>query len=207
TGLGASNAQNPLAALNRQGRDGGFYSTGHARGDRIWHWPTMGDRVHVAGLWIWDRGHPPARTEIHPPRLIAVRRALPTLVYRDPGRRLRPALATTADIYASGDGNALHNNRQNVPPFVQPVLMNDRDYTFVIDQLLPRPSDRTPLTWTIERRPGDTAPFDAHVQPFPDGSSSHPGAHVVVTLPWQSTNAPNTAVFSRRLFVYWDDDY
>src|SRR6266566_7327196 len=46
----------------------------HQRREVIWNWPTLSDRVHVEGLWIWDRGHPPADTEIHSPRLVAIQR-------------------------------------------------------------------------------------------------------------------------------------
>jgi hypothetical protein len=70
TGLAASNDGNPLQGPNTSGDSGGFFSAGHRRRETIWNWPTIRDRVHLEGLWIWDRGHPPAETEIHPPRLV-----------------------------------------------------------------------------------------------------------------------------------------
>src|SRR5262249_15936913 len=42
--------------------------------------------------WIWDRGHPPANTEIHPPRLVAIRRDLP--IVHGPAQFLAPFKTT-----------------------------------------------------------------------------------------------------------------
>ena len=60
-----------------------FFTSGHERKDIIWNWPTYGDWVHVEGLWVWDRSHPPEKTEIHPARFIAIRRSLPTKISID----------------------------------------------------------------------------------------------------------------------------
>lgn len=77
SGLGNGNRGNIAAPYNRVGKSMGFYSAGHERGDVIWNWPTSGDWVHAEGRWVWDRGHPPYDTELHAPRLVAVRRGLP----------------------------------------------------------------------------------------------------------------------------------
>ncbi|HLK58262.1 MAG TPA: hypothetical protein VKU00_16975 [Chthonomonadaceae bacterium] len=137
-GLAAGNDGNPASAPNRLGNSFGFFSTGHTSGAQLWNWPTARDWVHVDGLWIFDRSHPPADTEIHPPRLVAVRRHLPEVFHPadEPGSFF---FSTRADIFASGDSNVYWNNRSGQPFFVQKVPMSEKDYTFNIDQTLPRP--------------------------------------------------------------------
>src|SRR5204863_681470 len=76
SGLAMSNYVNPLRSDNNVGRSGGFFSAGHERGDIIWNWPSVGDWVHVEGNYVWDRGHPPSRAEIHPARIVVIRREL-----------------------------------------------------------------------------------------------------------------------------------
>ena len=63
----------------------------------LWATPTAGDRVYAVGRWILDTGHPElgARTEMHPPRLVAVMRRLPA------GAN---GTAAQVDIFASGHG-------------------------------------------------------------------------------------------------------
>jgi hypothetical protein len=108
TGLGASNSPasvvpNPLVEDNLRGKSGGFFSAGHSRGQTIWNWPTVGDHVHVVGSWIWDRGHAPASTEIHPARLVAVQRHLPIAV--DPCRLASERLSSLkADLAQISSG-------------------------------------------------------------------------------------------------------
>jgi hypothetical protein len=46
--------------------------------------PGMGDRIYMKGRWIYDCGHPPYRTEIHPPAALVVMRREP-FVPRDYG--------------------------------------------------------------------------------------------------------------------------
>jgi hypothetical protein len=214
TGLGASNDGNPLKGPNTRGDSGGFFSAGHRRREVIWNWPTVGDWVHVEGLWIWDRGHPPAQTEIHPPRLVAVRRHLPVMTLRkvDPSgiEPSAPVLATRIDIFASGDGGAVWNNRNGVPRFVKPVIMSDRDYSFQISHLLPRPSPGAQLKWNVEKHPGDTFPIDQIVAgvtiAVPPGTPSPPSPeYALVRIPWHSRNIADTAVLARTIYLYWDE--
>jgi hypothetical protein len=211
TGLAASNDGNPLQAANEQGDSGGFFTRGHQRGDVIWNWPSLGDWVHVEGLWIWDRGHPPAQAEIHPPRLIAVRRHLPALIQPSEGIEPGPSiLATRIDLFANGDGTALRNNNPNAPPFVAPVFMNDRDYTFQISTILPRPSPNAKLKWIVEKHPGDTYPLPNIVSPVtiavPPGSPTPPSPdYILVSLRWHSQHIPNRAVLARTIYLYWDE--
>jgi hypothetical protein len=214
TGLGASNDGNPLQGPNTRGESGGFFSAAHRRGEVIWNWPTLGDRVHVEGLWIWDRGHPPADTEIHPPRLVAIQRHLPVMTRRqvDPSNiePSAPVLATRVDIFASGDGSAIWNNRLSAPPFVAPVFMNDRNYEFRVSHILPRPSPNAKLKWIVERHPGDTYPLDQIVAgvtiAVPPGQPAPPPLdYALVRLPWHSHHISNTAVLARTVYLYWDE--
>ena len=83
-------------ALNGGGPDS--YGKGQI-GLPDWAIATTNDRMYVVGRWVLDAGHPEAgdRTELHPPRLIAV-------------MRQRPAVSTASaanaqvDIYVSGHG-------------------------------------------------------------------------------------------------------
>src|SRR5262249_19341267 len=142
---------------NEAGHNCGFFSEGHRRRELFWHWPTVGDHVHVEGYWIFDRGHPPARTEIHPPRLVATQRQLPALLeLAGPGGGF--VVATQADVFASGDGGALNNNRPNVPSFVRRVPMREKDYTFKIMHNHPPPTRTAQLQWRVDLHDGDTFP-------------------------------------------------
>jgi hypothetical protein len=196
SGLGAANSGNPLTSLNKAGQSGGFFSAGHQRGQMLSFWPTPGDRVHVEGLWIWDRGHPPALTEIHPPRLVATQRQLLSTVNPDPSK-FSLSYSTEIDIFASGDTGAYYNNRPGVPAFVQKVPMNIRDYTFTMNHIIPKPSPSSQLKWLVVKAPGDTFPGNPIITP--SGPNS-----VRITIPWSSTGAPNTAVFARTIHLYWE---
>jgi hypothetical protein len=159
-------------------------------------WPTPGDRVHVEGLWIWDRGHPPALTEIHPPRLVATQRQLLSTVNPDPSK-FSLSYGTEIDVFASGDTGAFYNNRPGQPAFVQKVPMNIRDYTFTMNHIVPKPSPTSQLKWSVVRAPGDTFPGNPTI--------TASGANgVQVTVPWRSTGVPDTAVFARTIHLYWD---
>jgi hypothetical protein len=241
-GLGQGNSGNPASEPNKRGDSFGFYSAGHRRGAPIWNWPTSGDWVHVDGLWIWDRGHE-IETEIHPPRLVAVRRHNPAMV-RAPAVPTHFSFGTRVDIFGSGDSSCIWNNRTGQPFFVQKVPMSEKDYTFIIDHKLPRPAAGPPpakavlglpgsgsglslaaffqvkpplggvtpfgqpakLAFRVDKQPGDTYPGEPTIQPFPDGEPGHPTPHVKVTIPWKAQRAPDTAVFARTLYVFWDND-
>lgn len=198
---------NPCAQANRRGESCGFYSAGHAPRTEIWNWPGVNDWVHVEGEWIWDRGHPPASTEIHPPRFVAVQRDLPD---RYAPTDSRYYYATRADLFASGDGGALRNNRSTFP-FVERVPMKEKNYTVTLRQTLSRPAGAPALKVAWINRPAHSFPTsaafpDGHkVAIFSDGTADIPEPHVKVTIPWFEANAPNTAIFARTIFLYWDD--
>jgi hypothetical protein len=51
--------------------------------------------------------------------------------------------------------------------------------------------------------PRDTFPGDPEITYFPDA----PKPHVHVKIPWRSRGAPDTALFKRALYVYWDEGH
>jgi hypothetical protein len=210
SGLGADNEGNVCAPANRRGDSCGFASAGHTRGQELWSWPTEGDHVHVEGTWIFDRGHPPAETEIHSPRLMVVARKLPELVNVPDDIRVGSTnfVSTRVDMFANGDGNAFNNNTKG--PYaadygVRRVPMGDRDYVFRVEQTLMRPGPAAPLKWTIAKRPGDTFPAEPTVIAFPNGSAAKAQPHVEVHIPWKTMHAPHTAIFARTMHLYWAD--
>ena len=64
-----------------------------------WAIATSGDRMYVVGRWVLDCGHPEMgdRTEMHPPRLVAVMRQRPAVTSA-------MNAAAQVDIYVSGHG-------------------------------------------------------------------------------------------------------
>ncbi|HJT87810.1 MAG TPA: hypothetical protein VJ732_08135, partial [Bryobacteraceae bacterium] len=69
-----------------------------------WAMPTTGDRMYVVGRWVLDGGHPELgdRTEIHPPRLVAVMRQRPAV-------SSGMGAASQVDIYVSGHGGGANH--------------------------------------------------------------------------------------------------
>lgn len=198
SGLAAANRGNKHAEACRKGGTAGFASVGHERHDVIWNWPTAGDWVHVEGQWVWDRGHPPAKTEIHPIRLMATRRNLPDRIRTSSGDSV---FATRVDIYANGDGSAFHNN-QDTGAWASPVKMDSKDYSFQVLQTLPRPSKSAQLKCFVVPQKGNTYQEKLELNAtVVDGEG-----RVQVTIPWRSTQTPRTAVLGQSLYLYWDED-
>ena len=195
-GLGMANKKDPLSVDNDEGRSGGFFSSGHETGDLIWNWPVSGDWVHVEGNYVWDRGHPPATTEIHPPRLIAVKRNLPErVIIGDSSVKF----ATRIDIFASGDGSALMNNRYNSPRFVKRVNMSNKDYDFTVKLDIPRPSPSAHLKYQLTNHKGDNFSAYEMVELNDDSGTVH------ITIPWKTKNANDLEIYARTVHVYWDE--
>ena len=63
-------------------------------------WPVEGDKVWGMGRWIFDCGHYPYRTEIHPPHAVAVMRTEPSIL---PGNNL-PSDTVKTYFFLSGKG-------------------------------------------------------------------------------------------------------
>ncbi|HHG84242.1 MAG TPA: hypothetical protein ENJ82_05780, partial [Bacteroidetes bacterium] len=195
SGLGAGNKGNPCTQANCAGNSGGFFSGGHRAREALWNWPTIGDWVHLEGQWIWDRGHPPARTEIHPIRFCAVRRHLPDRIVVAEAQ----VFATRIDIFASGDGGALNNNRAEQPGFVLPVHMSDKDYAVQVRPVLPRPSAKAQLRYRIIKRAGDNHPIPLEIQIVNSGGETALDIH----LPWKGQ--ADTLLCARSIYMWWDE--
>jgi hypothetical protein len=196
SGLGMANRINPLRDDNDAGRSGGFYSAGHEMGDVIWNWAAPGDWAHVEGNYVWDRGHPPAETEIHPPRLVALKRALPDrVIIGDSSVKF----ATRIDIFASSDGGAIMNNRYNSPPFVRRVNMSSKDYDFTVKIDLARPSPKAHLRYLLNRHKGDNFSSYETITLNDDSATVH------ILIPWQTQNANDLEIYARTIEVYWDE--
>ena len=73
----------------------------------LWVHATGGDRIYTVGQWVMDGGHRGEgyRTEIHPPRLLAVMRKNHTAVPLNSATNLIPA--KQVDIYVSGHGGGI----------------------------------------------------------------------------------------------------
>lgn len=194
-GIAAGNRRNPCFELNNEGKSCGGCTAGHERGDNIWNWPTIGDWMHVEGLYVWDRGHPPANAEIHPARFMAMRRALPAKVKAYDGS---DKYATRIDIYANGDGGAMNNERSDAASFVRHTKMSSKDYQFSCKVNLSRPSTKAALYVLIERHKGDTYPLDEMVIVSADGT-------VTVSVPWHSRGIADSVIYARTVYAYWNE--
>lgn len=197
SGLAAGNKGNKYAKVCRKGGTAGFGSAGHKRGDVIWNWPTAGDWVHVEGLWIWDRGHPPAKTEIHPIRFLAIRRNLPDKIASERGDSV---FATRIDLFGNGDGTAFYNN-QDTSSWVHPVQMSSKDYTIKLTNTLPKPSDNAQLKARFVNQAGNSfnAPLEIDVES--EGSQGF----ATVIIPWKTKGVSDTSLLAKTLFLYWDE--
>lgn len=195
-GLAMANLINPIRADNNEGRSGGFYSAGHEMGDIIWNWPAPGDWVHAEGHYVWDRGHPPSTAEIHPARFTAFRRQLPArIMIGDSSVKY----ATQIDIFGSGDGGAMFNNRYNSARYVRRVNMSNKDYEFTTKIELPRPSANAKLRYKIIKHKPDTFVPDEVVEVNEDSATVH------VLIPWKTKNANDLEIYARTIDVYWDE--
>ena len=245
TGLGAANPGNICSEKNKIGESCGFASAGHQRGDHIWNWSSMGDWTHLEGLWIWDRGHPPAGAELHPLSWMVFSRHNPELVFKtkpqadpqlsateifDRKRSLQHLLAQTPsetqlyadiveqiaevqkiwinlrqhhttthwatriDLFGSGDGGALYNNRPNMPRFVQKVPIHNRDYEFVAP-LLQKVINPHHFVCSFQKQPGNTFVAEPTWELVDNDS-------VRIKVPWKTTHQPDTAVFAQSCLCY-----
>lgn len=196
SGLGMGNKRNPIHTENDAGRSGGFASTGHELGDIIWNWPGIGDWVHVEGLLVWDRGHPPAEAEMHPPRMLVIKRQLPErVIIGDSSVKY----ATRVDVFAHGDGGAMINNRFDSKPFVRRTSMSSKDYDFTVTIDVPRPSPKAHLRYNMIRQHGDNFAYYEMIQTNDDSATAH------ITIPWMTKNANDLEVYARTINFYWDE--
>ena len=170
-------------------------------GSEIWNWPTNKDWVHVEGNWIFDKGHPPANTEIHPPQFVGIKRYLPEKYVVGTGNF---AFSTRCDIFANGDGSAMWNNKGH-DSFARHVRMSQRVFIVTFTHDLPRPNANAHLTFGWKVQKGDSYTGHPTVTVFENGTADIPQPHVMFILPWANDHVPDNAVFARTLFLYWDD--
>ncbi len=204
SGVGQNNRRNPASEACKEGKSFGFYSKGHSRRDEFWNWPTINDWVHVEGMWIWDRGHPPAKTEIHPPFLVGIQRDLPEKYAPFGDQNNLPwYFATRCDVYANSDGNVIWNNKK-LHDFGQPINMAEKDYQITFKHELPKPSPTAKLKWGWTRRPGDSF-GQPEVLVFENGTAIQHEPHIVIKMPWKTKNVANDVTFAQTFYLYWDD--
>ncbi len=183
-GIGNGNPSNPLKDEMCKGNSAGFISYGHKRKQPISHLPAIGDWVHLEGIYVWDRGHPPAKTEIHPIHFMLIKRRLPEIYNQKPSLRL--------DLFANGDGSAFYNNLPNQPDFVFPVLMNQKDYSIKLE--LPDYLQNTDFDIVIKTQQGHNAPISCSVQKI------NP-KQILVEVPWKTQNLSNSVKFHQTIYL------
>lgn len=194
SGIGAWNKGNPANEVCNEGGSYGFCTVGHTRRETFWNWAALGDWVHLEGLWVWDRGHPPAKAEIHPIRLAAVRRKLPdTLNYQN-----QTWFATRMDIFASANGSVFYNRMPGMPDWVHQPIMKSKDYRFFCKITLPRPSATATLAYQWITRPGHSFNTQAEIQLTDSGAW--------INIPWMSKQIHDDAVFAQTLLLYWNEN-
>jgi hypothetical protein len=99
-------------------------------------WPIVGDRVWMMGRWIFDCGHPPYRTEIHPPKAVAFTRLAPTIFKGDSA----PSFTNQSFIYIHGLSGYYQSS------------VADRNYEFDLD-LPEKPSENAEFKAQIQALP------------------------------------------------------
>jgi hypothetical protein len=170
-----------------------------------WVWPSVGDRVWVNGNWIYDIAHEVGgrfRSEIHPPRAIAVMRDQFVPLQASAGV---PVEVTATDLYIHGDGGlaprVLESNDRHVGDPLRPITgLNPIDENFEFDIPLPaRPANSAFITPFIEISdgPGNTVDIPLRAELNPSGSSVH------VTVPLAGSGITPADVYARRIRVGW----
>lgn len=119
-----------------------------------WAWPQRGQRIWMAGRWIFDCGHPDddgnCRTEIHPPKAVVSFRT-EGVKFKENAKSVR---ATQAVVYIGRKGGY----------WTSPI--NDMDYVFRIP-LPPKPDAATAKpVWKIESKTG-ARPVEPQITIYP----------------------------------------
>lgn len=195
-----------------------------------WAWPSIGDRVLVEGYWIYDCGHEPYHTEIHPPWMVVTyRNTAQDAFARGSSRKgtfaaLGPddrdmSPVTRADVFISSYGGEAVDNifydedfygpdlDPPMPDWWQPV--NSKDYDF--DILAPeKPAGDPPLVIKILNPPSDyVEPPNAVHPPFDMSNLTtfvRPDGRTAVHVHIPFTQVSNSAymVFAKSIVVGWD---
>ena len=96
-------------------------------------WPSVGDRVWMIGRYIFDCGHPPPRTELHPANAVAFTHFEPV---RIPSAGPSIVMAAKTSVYIHGGGGV----------YDHPV--GGRHYKIYVD-LPPKPSPTSRLVYSV----------------------------------------------------------
>jgi hypothetical protein len=127
---------------------------------------------------------------------MAFKRALPErVIIGDSSVRY----ATRVDIFASGDGGALFNNRFNAPSFVKRVNMSSKDYEVTVKIDVPKPSPTAHLRYQLNIRKGDNFSVPEEISLNDDSATAK------ILIPWKTKNANDLEIYARTLYVYWDE--
>jgi hypothetical protein len=205
--------------------DNGYYG-----GLPTWAWPNIGDRVITEGYWIFDCGHSPFRSEIHPAWFTAtIRNMAQDEMARGANRHgwvapLGPddadfSAVTKVDVFISSFGGEAVDNifddddfygpdrNPPEPDWWQPV--NSKDYDFNIPAP-PKPSPDAQLKMQIQdppagpwiRPPGAVSPFfrPDHMTPFERGGRTFVHVHI----PFSTVPDATYLLFAKTLIVGWD---
>jgi len=122
-------------------------------------WPAPGDRAWMLGRWIFDCGHPPYKTEIHPPKAVAFTHTEPVIF---PGDQ-RPSQSSLTHVYIHGRGGY----------YKRPVVGQNYDFDV---PLPPRPAQPSTLRTTVLSLPfGGT---ESDPGPGPKLQPTHAARHL-----------------------------
>jgi hypothetical protein len=150
-------------------------------------WPSAGDRVWMIGRYIFDCGHPPARTELHPPSAVAFTHFEP-IIFGSPGSE--PILAAKTTMYIHGDGG---------PIYKTPI--GGKSYEFNVT-LPTKPSPSSRLLYKVMDTPfGGPSPIITGPFAGPGPSNNH--IHVNYDL--RSINPSHSHRFGSHIAAGWTD--
>jgi hypothetical protein len=173
-------------------------------------WPSQGDTVYAMGQHVFDCGHQPQKTEIHPPRVMAVFRKV-VAQFPETGDAWRPA--TRADIWASDYGGpitlpcklGLFDGRDPPPSQIscinqRPVQrIQDEDISFDVP-LPPRPAPTARLLRRDLGTPAFTLPGPAAPPLTANIVAGDASVHVV--LPFKGSAS---RYYAHSILVGWSE--
>ncbi|HZB15874.1 MAG TPA: hypothetical protein VE445_01805, partial [Nitrososphaeraceae archaeon] len=96
-------------------------------------WPSAGDRVWMIGRYIFDCGHPPPRTELHPANAVAFTHFEPV---RIPSASPSIVMAAKTSVYIHGEGGFYDHS------------VGGKHYKIFVD-LPPKPSPTSRLVYSV----------------------------------------------------------
>ena len=85
------------------------------------------------------------------------------------------------------------------------MKMSERVYTVIFKHELPRPTPTAKLKFAFKNQRGNSYTGKPIVEVFENGTPDTPTPHVMMSISWAGDGMPDTAVFAKTLFIYWDD--